>query len=122
LPAKVTIELTERQLGSVLRQTKADHSVAAMISGFDLKLTANEAFARLPQKGSSRSLVVGLLALSAIPATGEPRRLSDIADELGMSASTLHRYLNTLLALGLIERTEPDRQYRRGTLATESET
>jgi DNA-binding MarR family transcriptional regulator len=122
LPAKVIIELTDRQLASVLRQTKADHSVAAMISGFDLKLTASAAFARMgSEKGASRSLVRGLLVLSAFPATGEPRRLSDVADELKMSTSTLHRYLSTLLALGLIERDEPKRLYRRGTPVVEEQ-
>jgi DNA-binding MarR family transcriptional regulator len=122
LRAKVAIELTDRQLASVLDQTKADHSVAAMLSGFDLKLTASEAFARMgSEKGSSRSLVRGLLVLCAFPATGEPRRLSDVAGELEMSTSTLHRYLNTLLALGLIDRTESNRLYRRGILVPEAQ-
>jgi Fic family protein len=116
---RVTIELTEPQLAAVLSQTKADHSVAALISGLDIRLTAGEAFARMgSQKSSSRSLVRGLLVLSAFSA-GEPRRMTEVAAELKMTASTLHRYLNTLVSLGLIERDRSSRLYRRGTTAEE---
>jgi DNA-binding IclR family transcriptional regulator len=43
----------------------------------------------------------------------------EIAGELGMSPSTAHRYLQTLLELGLVERSPRTRRYRLATAAPE---
>jgi DNA-binding IclR family transcriptional regulator len=46
-----------------------------------------------------------------------PRRtvlgIAEIVDELGMSRSTIHRYVTTFVALGYMEQTV-DRKYRLG--------
>jgi hypothetical protein len=60
----------------------------------------------------SRSLILGFLILSCFPVDGSYRRNIEIAGMLGMSASSTHRYVSTLLALGLLERHPSTRRYR----------
>jgi hypothetical protein len=52
----------------------------------------------------SRSLVVGLLVFTALPPDGSAIRLRDIARSVGVPQSTTLRYVNTLIAVGLVER------------------
>jgi IclR helix-turn-helix domain len=60
----------------------------------------------------SRSLLRGLLLLTCFDPGGEERGIVEIADELGMSPSTTHRYALTLVELGLLERCPDTRKYR----------
>src|ERR1700761_9806941 len=65
----------------------------------------------------SQSLERGLAILSCFPPKRPVLGIADIADELGMSRSTTHRYVITLLALGYLEQ-GASRKYRlrlRGT-------
>ena len=60
----------------------------------------------------SRSLLRGLSILTRFdPATPE-RGIVELAGELGMSPSTTHRYAQTLVRLGLLERCPTTRKYR----------
>jgi hypothetical protein len=56
-------------------------------------------------------LVISLMALSPFRDC-EARRVTDLAAELGMSASTLVRYLKTWVALGVLEQDQRNRRYR----------
>jgi hypothetical protein len=60
----------------------------------------------------SRSLLRGLAILTRFGPDGESRGIVELANELGMSASTAHRYANTLVELGLLERCPKTRKYR----------
>lgn len=60
----------------------------------------------------SRSLLRGLALLTCFEHGREERGVVDLAAELGMSASTAHRYAQTLLELGLLERCPRTRKYR----------
>ena len=53
----------------------------------------------------------GLLLLAHL-ASGEPTSIKNLADELAMGPSTTHRYMHTLLILGLIEQDPKTRKYR----------
>ncbi len=59
----------------------------------------------------SRSLLRGLSILTRFGEARE-RGIVEIADELGMSPSTAHRYAQTLIELGLLERCARSRKYR----------
>jgi hypothetical protein len=60
----------------------------------------------------SRSLLRGLAILTCFD-TGRPERgVLELARELGLSPSTTHRYILTLLELGLLERSARTRKYR----------
>ncbi|HEX4187278.1 MAG TPA: helix-turn-helix domain-containing protein [Solirubrobacteraceae bacterium] len=60
----------------------------------------------------SRSLLRGLSLLSCFGPDGRERGIVEMARELGMSASTAHRYAVTLVELGLLERCPESRRYR----------
>jgi DNA-binding IclR family transcriptional regulator len=60
----------------------------------------------------SGSLLCGLLLLASLPSDGSYMSLTELARSSGRSTSTVHRYLSTLLAVGLIERDPATRQYR----------
>jgi hypothetical protein len=60
----------------------------------------------------SRSLVRGLSLLTGFGPDGDERGIVELAEDLGMSPSTAHRYALTLVELGLLERCPRTRKYR----------
>ena len=66
----------------------------------------------------SQSLERGLAILSCFTPKRPVLGIADIADELGMSRSTTHRYVITLLALGYLEQ-GASRKYRLGLRVTD---
>jgi hypothetical protein len=60
----------------------------------------------------SRSLLRGLSILTRFGPDGEARGIVELAEDLGMSPSTAHRYAQTLIELGLLERCPKSRKYR----------
>ena len=60
----------------------------------------------------SRSLLRGLSILTCFGASGAERGIVELSRDLGMSASTAHRYAITLVELGLLERCPRSRKYR----------
>jgi IclR family pca regulon transcriptional regulator len=66
----------------------------------------------------SQSLERGLAILQCFTPQRHVLGVADIADELGMSRSTTHRYIITLVALGFLEQ-EASRKYRLGLRVTD---
>jgi IclR family transcriptional regulator, pca regulon regulatory protein len=66
----------------------------------------------------SQSLERGLAILSCFTPQRPVMGIADIADELGMSRSTTHRYVITLVALGYLEQ-GASRKYRLGLRVTD---
>ncbi len=60
----------------------------------------------------SRSLLRGLAILSCFTVEQPERGILELARELSLSASTTHRYVLTLLEVGLLERSPRSRRYR----------
>jgi IclR family pca regulon transcriptional regulator len=60
----------------------------------------------------------GLAILACFTAERPIRGIADLADELGMSRSTTHRYVVTLVALGYLEQ-DAQRKYRLGLRVTD---
>jgi hypothetical protein len=60
----------------------------------------------------SRSLLRGLAILTHFGPDAPERGIVELAGELGMSPSTTHRYAQTLVQLGLLERSPSSRKYR----------
>jgi IclR family pca regulon transcriptional regulator len=67
----------------------------------------------------SQSLERGLAILGCFTSSRPLLGIADIADMLGMSRSTTHRYVVTLLALGYLEQEGPARKYRLGLRVTD---
>jgi hypothetical protein len=65
----------------------------------------------------SKSLLLGLLILVSFPSDGSERGNNEIAQELGLAASTTHRYLHTLVVAGLLEQNPVTRQYLRSVMS-----
>jgi IclR family pca regulon transcriptional regulator len=66
----------------------------------------------------SQSLERGLAILARFTPERPTRGIADIADDLGMSRSTTHRYVITLAALGFLEQ-DASRKYRLGLRVTD---
>jgi hypothetical protein len=60
----------------------------------------------------SRSLLRGLSLLAGFGPDGAERGIVELAQDLGMSPSTAHRYAHTLVEVGLLERCPRTRKYR----------
>ncbi len=60
----------------------------------------------------SRSLLRGFALLAGFGTDGRERGIVELANDLGMSPSTAHRYALTLVELGLLERCPKTRKYR----------
>jgi len=80
--------------------------------------SAEQAVPSLRAARYSQSLERGLAILSAFSAERPVMGIAEIAEALGMSRSTTHRYASTLLALGYLEQ-GASRKYRLGLRVTE---
>jgi hypothetical protein len=117
---KISIELTKTQIQEVVRRAGDDGAASVWFSAvrdpdWTLALQRKDG-AYLEQssdKALSRSLLAGLLVLSYLSSLeGEYTGVVDIARRLGMNTSTTHRYMKTLVAVGLIERDPDSSKYR----------
>jgi DNA-binding MarR family transcriptional regulator len=92
----------------VVRAAAGGGSVVVLLAGLgDVRGALAEGLELLDDPRLSRSLLCGLLMLASFPADGSYVGNAQIARMLGMSPSTSHRYLSTLVAVGLVER-DPD--------------
>jgi DNA-binding transcriptional ArsR family regulator len=64
----------------------------------------------------SQSLLRGLAILASYGPERPWRAIIDLAQQLGMSPSTTHRYVKTLRAVGLLEQNPTTREYRPVTI------
>lgn len=110
----VTIELSQAQLERVLHEaTGHETSSLSLLAAPELRSVVVRAPGLLTDSSLSRSLLLGLLLLASFPADGSYMANADLAQALRLSASTTHRYVSTLLEVGLLERDPVSRKYRR---------
>lgn len=110
----VMLTLSPAQVEQVLRSAAADTDTgtAGLLSADQLSGARERRYrALLDDRRLSRSLLAGLLVLTCFPPSGE-MGIADLARRLNMRTSTIHRYVSTLLAAGLLERDPVSRQYR----------
>ncbi len=102
----ITITLSPTQVDEVMRAVSHSRapSISALVGAYQ---PIDAADPRL-----SRSLLRGMALLSCIGADDGARGIVELAGELGMSASTAHRYALTLVELGLLEQCPLTRKYR----------
>jgi hypothetical protein len=132
--AAITIALSPAQVDAVMRAASPGNapSVAATIAsslarargdgdkhGNGAKAptgggrTSADLFSReIDDPRLSRSLLRGFSLLAGFGSNGEERGIVELANDLGMSPSTAHRYALTLVELGLLERCPTTRKYR----------
>ncbi len=115
----VSIELSKAQVDQVIRAAGQGGTMSVLLSALkDPKWTLaidSEDWsypAQMEDRRLSRSLLSGLLVLSCFPADRRSLGIAELARILGMNTSTTHRYVTTLLAVGLLERDPSTRRYR----------
>jgi len=112
----ITVTLSIPQVGHVLREATGTGGLRNMLMGQvdDLRV-AIAAVMEDPQLKSHQISYSTLKAMDvwcAFAPPGTIRGIHEIARELGLSASTTHRYAQTLLAIGLLERDPQTKKYR----------
>jgi len=118
----VSITLSSNQVDRIVRAALGEDAlpnVSAMVEGVDHRgSSARQALsaryrALQDNRRLSRSLLAGLLVLSCFWSDDRDLGIKDISDELELNTSTVHRYVVTLVAAGLLERDPETRRYRR---------
>jgi hypothetical protein len=110
----ISIELSKAQINDVVRRVSGDNGVAGLLRGLSDQGSFTSRYLALSESPRhSRSLLLGLLVLSCFPSDGTELAVTDVAHKIGMSPSTTHRYMTTLLAVGLLEQDPRTRGYRR---------
>jgi hypothetical protein len=107
----ITIRLSRAQVKQVVRGASEGDGLAHLLEGVGAPQLASYQD-RLDDARFSRSLLRGLMVLASFPPDGSARRVTDVAKQLGLGASTTHRYAITLVELGLLERDPTSRHYR----------
>jgi len=115
----ILIELSKSQVDQVVRSAGQGGAMSILLSAVrdpDWKLALDSdqwAYpAQMEDRRLSRSLLSGLLVLSCFPLDGGYVGIAELARMLDMNTSTTHRYVTTLLAVGLLERDPSSRKYR----------
>lgn len=107
----IAITLSKTQIKQVMREASDEDSLAGLLGGItELELPARQEW--IKDNRFSQSLLRGLMVLAAFPSDGSARQITDVAKQLGLGASTAHRYAVTLVELGLLERDPVSRHYR----------
>ncbi len=116
---KILIELSKAQVDQVVRNAGQGGTMSVLLSAlrdpdWTLAFDSDEwAYpAQMEDRRLSRSLLSGLLVLSCFSLDGEDLGIAELARMLNMNTSTTHRYVTTLLAVGLLERDSSSRRYR----------
>ncbi|HLM84802.1 MAG TPA: helix-turn-helix domain-containing protein [Solirubrobacteraceae bacterium] len=112
------LTLDHRQVAQVVRAATDGGAVSALLGGLgDLRITLSRGLesggpSPMDDRRLSHSLLTGLLVLALLPVDGSAREISDIVRATGMSNSSVHRYINTLVAAGLVEQDAGTRRYK----------
>jgi hypothetical protein len=116
---KVLIELSKAQVDQVVRAAGEGGTMSILLSAlrdpeWTLSIDPEEGAypEQMDDRRLSRSLLSGLLVLSCFPPDGGYLGIAELARMLNMNTSTTHRYVTTLLAVGLLERDPATRRYR----------
>ncbi|HTC59305.1 MAG TPA: helix-turn-helix domain-containing protein [Solirubrobacteraceae bacterium] len=117
----VSVALSRNQVDHVVRAALGEDavpSVSAVVAGTGFHRTharqvlSSRYRALQENRRLSRSLLAGLLVLSCFPPEGLDMGIKDISEQLELNTSTVHRYVLTLVAAGLLERDPDTRRYR----------
>jgi hypothetical protein len=116
---RISIELSNAQVDQVIRAAGEGGTMSVLLSALkdpDWALAVDSQEWSYPEQMDdrrlSRSLLSGLLVLSCFPLDGSSLGIAELARILDMNTSTTHRYVTTLLAVGLLDRDPATRRYR----------
>lgn len=109
----VAITLTDAQVAAIVSEAASTAGIATLLSeATDMKVIRERLRSLATDQSYSLSTVRALLILSACSDDRE-HEVAELAKELDLTASTVHRYLATWVAVGLLHRNPHTRKYRR---------
>lgn len=109
----VVIVLSRVQVRHVVVAACGEDIITVMLSVLErLRDVADPEPRRIADRRFSGSLLFGLRLVYAFPRDGALIGLIELARKLDKTPSTVHRYLITLLAFGLIEHDPSTRRYK----------
>lgn len=101
---RVAITPTDTQVAVAVREASRDRGLAGAVAALGEFRDVQTAMLQLLDDTTySHSACRAILTFAAFPADGSERNFLDIARDLEWSRSTTHRYLRTLVALGLLQ-------------------
>jgi predicted transcriptional regulator len=110
---RVCIELTQAQVDRIVRSASGAGAMSVLMAGLGgVRQTLQDTPEQIEDRRLSRSLLSGLLLLSCFPTDGTYLSNTEVAKLVGMNMSTAHRYISTLVSVGLLERDPGTRHYR----------
>ncbi len=110
----VSITLSAMQVEEVVRAADPGRApgFAALISAVLRRTEGAGSTPGYEERRLSRSLLRGLAILTCFGPDEQTLGLMEIAERLQISASTIHRYVITLVEVGLLEQSPKTRKYR----------
>ncbi|HVR04442.1 MAG TPA: helix-turn-helix domain-containing protein [Solirubrobacteraceae bacterium] len=109
----LTIELSAEQVRTIVERAAGYTAPGVALDLALLVPSLRRVLAGGARDDISYAFLRGLLVLATFPVDGSPRRLTEIATELDMKTSTVHRFLNTLVVVGALEQDDETRRYSR---------
>jgi hypothetical protein len=117
--ARVFIELFPTQIDQIFRVLAESGvpSVTALLSGLMSdrpvsRVELEERYSSQLKDGAlSRSLLRGFLVLACFLPVDTERGISELSDELELNISTIHRYVSTLVVIGVLEQNKATKKY-----------
>ena len=110
----VTLVLTDAQVFEVRDRASVGGGASGLLPGVEeLRSLGTRARRLLGDERCSTTLLRALLVLAAFPRDGGERRLAEVAEEVGWSPGTTHRYVYTWVAVGVLVQDPRSRRYRR---------
>jgi DNA-binding MarR family transcriptional regulator len=111
---QITITLSPTQIDAVVHAASSEHTpgFAALISAALSRAETQDGVPEYDDRRLSRSLLRGLAILTCFGPNERTLGLMEIANRLKINPSTVHRYLLTLVEVGLLEQCPKTRRYR----------
>lgn len=109
---EVTITLSESQVARVVQEACAGAPINEWLTNVGDAAPPQVSSGR-GQNDHSRVLLTAIRVLIAFPLDGTERELADVARELNIPKSTVHRHATTWIAVGALEQNPRSRRYRR---------
>jgi len=115
------IKLSDAQIAQVIREASDGGSLVTLLASGSSQRLQDAAVSISNDWAYSRGLARALLVLAAFPNDGSDCELTQIARQVGLSASTAYRYIRTWTAPGFLEQMPRSRRYRRSPVPPKNE-
>jgi uncharacterized membrane protein len=111
------VQLTESQVQEIIRAAGVSQGLRPLLEHLERLREGGGEDPQSPERALanpnlSQSFLLGLLVLCYLPSDGSYVANAELSEIVGVPTSTMHRYLSTLVAVGIVERHPSSRKYR----------